>query len=403
MNKIKIKEAMAENGKAIIKIYTPYNADFVPRLKALKAKWDGDGKCWAAPALLIDAVRDALRDCYAYTDLDDVQYIALRVKIHTTYSSDYYEPLVMYGKTIAKASGRDSGARYDNDVAYISGQPDSGGSRKNWYAVVREGAELILQDVAQPLYERDKHRYDEYAEINVIKQDEPEPPIPESVADNNDTPLQSNIVAEYIKQYMVGYLGSATTKSLPPNITTADVWAKWLQKGRVHTLDWLSNHPEAKIIGEPYETDTGQPLMLITSYVECGKTMCGCLFTQIRRTVRRREETAALKKIWLNELIQLYNANSPDDPILYTSQVMQGLDNASAKASHIANALQPPPPRPIQPTACQPRIHNERGAGRKPLAPEIVAKIKSCLAEGKSIRVTAGLCKVSTATVQKYK
>ena len=45
----------------------------------------------------------------------------------------------MGGKPLAIATGRDSGAKPGEGVAFIEGSPKSGGSAKNWYTIIPAG------------------------------------------------------------------------------------------------------------------------------------------------------------------------------------------------------------------------------------------------------------------------
>lgn len=62
------------------------------------------------------------------------------------FSSTYSRIL---GKSIASAWGRDSGARVGDDVAFVEGRPESGGSFKNWRSVVPAGSVVVLHNVPQ--------------------------------------------------------------------------------------------------------------------------------------------------------------------------------------------------------------------------------------------------------------
>ena len=49
------------------------------------------------------------------------------------------------GYTIAKSTGRDSGATLGEDVYQVEGKISSGGSIKNWYTVIKEGSKFRLE------------------------------------------------------------------------------------------------------------------------------------------------------------------------------------------------------------------------------------------------------------------
>jgi hypothetical protein len=49
----------------------------------------------------------------------------------------------LFGRTIAKAWGRDSDAKLGDDIIWLSGIYRSGGSMKNWKTEIREGNFII--------------------------------------------------------------------------------------------------------------------------------------------------------------------------------------------------------------------------------------------------------------------
>ena len=135
----------------IANVYTPYNAEFVAAIKKLGgAKWSREGGCWKIPENRIPEVREIMQRIYGETD----QKSDKKVKVRLTFLKSVHEycgDVTILGKCMAHARGRDSGARAGNDVSYISGGPESGGSAKNWTSEVREGSVAILYDVPEAL------------------------------------------------------------------------------------------------------------------------------------------------------------------------------------------------------------------------------------------------------------
>jgi len=142
-----------DEGKA--NVYAPYHPAFVTRIKKLGgAKWDGTEKCWTVNVEMIPHVREIMAAVYGETDEEAP---AERVTIKLTAGSECYSwhsPVTAFGKILSSASGRDSGARIGDDVAYIKGNARSGGSAKNWYSVVSDGAEIMLYNVPKILWDR---------------------------------------------------------------------------------------------------------------------------------------------------------------------------------------------------------------------------------------------------------
>jgi len=65
--------------------------------------------------------------------------------------------VVFMGVKVAVAFDRDSGAKVGYNARLISGDIDSGGSRKNWYCIVAEGTIFELEVDAE-FYEKNKNR-----------------------------------------------------------------------------------------------------------------------------------------------------------------------------------------------------------------------------------------------------
>jgi hypothetical protein len=130
-------------------IITPYNPEFVKKIKLLGGKWDGESKTWNVDARSIDSVRNAMREVYGRDDnTSGAELVSVRVTV-TEGMSVGRGAVTLFGKTIASAYGRDSGARIGDGVAFTKGAPKSSGSVKNWRTEVPAGCEFILHDVAK--------------------------------------------------------------------------------------------------------------------------------------------------------------------------------------------------------------------------------------------------------------
>ena len=81
------------------------------------------------------------------------------IKIRITALSDNSRrfAVVFMGKKVAVAFDRDSGAKVAYGARMISGEITSGGSRKNWYCMVKEGAVFELE-VDSEAYNKNKNR-----------------------------------------------------------------------------------------------------------------------------------------------------------------------------------------------------------------------------------------------------
>lgn len=138
-------------------IFTPYSDQFVKKVKMIGgAKWNGKEKCWVIPADAVDTCRGFMEEVYGETDIPDA---GERVKLRVTFLIDYEEycaPIQFFGRVLASARGRDSGAVPGDGVVFKEGAPRSGGSAKNWTTKIPKGAVLIVSSVPMKAYEKDK-------------------------------------------------------------------------------------------------------------------------------------------------------------------------------------------------------------------------------------------------------
>lgn len=140
-------------------VFTPYHLDFVKEIKMIGgAKWNVREKCWNIPKDAVDSCRKIMLRVFGETDLPSMEKkLKLRVKMLTDLE-EYCGPVQMFGKLIAYARGRDSGAKVGSAVVFEEGKPRSGGSARNWLTIVPEGSVIIIPDVPQSMYEREKDR-----------------------------------------------------------------------------------------------------------------------------------------------------------------------------------------------------------------------------------------------------
>lgn len=116
-----------------VKVVTPYNEAFVAKCRNLRGKFSNGA--WYFDDSIIDYVREAMLEFYGTTGETTYENCTLLV---IDFSSCVGRgPVVLFGRTIAKAFGRDTGARLGDDIVFISGKYDSSGSVKNWSTDIR--------------------------------------------------------------------------------------------------------------------------------------------------------------------------------------------------------------------------------------------------------------------------
>lgn len=111
-----------------VKVVTPYNAEFVQRCRNLRGSFKAGA--WWFDDSIIDYVREAMMQYFGTTGEIPFENCTLLVKDFS--GNQFGGPVILFGRTIARAFGRDSGARLGDDIVFISGSYDSGGSVKNW-------------------------------------------------------------------------------------------------------------------------------------------------------------------------------------------------------------------------------------------------------------------------------
>ena len=92
-----------------------------------------------------------MREVYGECDLpEDIE----RITVKLTFCRDVIVergPIIIYGKQIASASSRDSGARVGQDVVFLEGEPGSGGSRNNWNTYIDAGSVVQVNNVPETM------------------------------------------------------------------------------------------------------------------------------------------------------------------------------------------------------------------------------------------------------------
>lgn len=106
-------------------------------------------------------------DTLTYADNEINEKVTLKIHVKESVSKKHGD-VILFGKILSHATGRDSGAHPGSDVAYIHGSAYSGGSAKNWESVVSEDSEILLHNVNKNLYEEYLENPQEEYEIEVV-------------------------------------------------------------------------------------------------------------------------------------------------------------------------------------------------------------------------------------------
>lgn len=162
MSTIKVE---IKNGKAYIT--SPYNVDFIRRIKLSGGKWSTVSNRWYVPEPALPAVRAMMMEVYGETDEGPASEYATLVIKYLERVSRTCEPVMLAGRVIASAWSRDGGAKVGDNVAFIAGGPTSGGSAKNWTTEVKEGS--VVEIYYMPLNKAEElvKSHPSYIEVSI--------------------------------------------------------------------------------------------------------------------------------------------------------------------------------------------------------------------------------------------
>lgn len=124
-------------------VVAPYNCKFVAQAKNWGGRWNPPA--WVFRPQEESRVRALCVDLYGEDGHGAVDTVTLRIE-WTQSGSISQEPIMANGRTIARATGRDSGARMGESIILLSGGFSSGGSVKNWTTTVDAGTVVLVRD-----------------------------------------------------------------------------------------------------------------------------------------------------------------------------------------------------------------------------------------------------------------
>lgn len=111
-------------------IHSQYNPEFIEGARKLGGKWSSEERAWRFMDEADPYVKDLCLRVYGEY-VDEVERVTLRVRLKPKWCADK-APLIVAGRILARAFGRDSGAEMGDGVIALQGGFTSGGSMKNW-------------------------------------------------------------------------------------------------------------------------------------------------------------------------------------------------------------------------------------------------------------------------------
>lgn len=144
---------MIEKTDKCLKLHTPYNAEFISKLKAYipysDRKWDKEEKVWVVDIDCITTINELLYDYFGYTENTNIINVKLTAKTHI----EKEDAITVAGKSLIYVKGRDSGAYVSSDAIFVKGTINSSGSMRHPTAMIEEGSvfEIKIPDTAIPM------------------------------------------------------------------------------------------------------------------------------------------------------------------------------------------------------------------------------------------------------------
>lgn len=132
-----------KNENGLIAVTTSFNSEFVKKAKDLGGKWDAKNSEWIFDSTIEEYVKSLLLDIFGVTGESKYETCSLIIKNVTL--EQFNGGIELFGRTIARAFGRDTGAKLGEGIVWVSGTKDSGGSVKNWNTKIENGT-FEIQD-----------------------------------------------------------------------------------------------------------------------------------------------------------------------------------------------------------------------------------------------------------------
>lgn len=163
-------KVLIERQGDMLGVTCPYNPDFGRKAKQIAGQWDGKVKTWIFDARNEELVRKLLIDVYGTDDSATAELVSVKLVITRPDEAECRVgptcgSLVIAGRVVAAATGRDSGARLGEGVVVVNGGFKSGGSMKNWETRVKSNTVIIMHDVPKAVAEEAVSHWEEGSEI----------------------------------------------------------------------------------------------------------------------------------------------------------------------------------------------------------------------------------------------
>lgn len=142
------------------RISAPSDVDFSNEMKYHNCKFDMKTKEWVVDIDLLDIVRKKLYSLYGMDDFtNDFVNVWVTIPEHKHLEA-VCRPVKMFGKVIAAATSKNSGAFWGKDIVNMSSECESWGSVKNWETLVLRG-KFKIKNVSKSRVLEEKEIYED--------------------------------------------------------------------------------------------------------------------------------------------------------------------------------------------------------------------------------------------------
>ncbi|MDT8895503.1 hypothetical protein RSO41_12635 [Halomonas sp. I1] len=163
----------ARTGTKTVTVNTPYHPEIVDLFNNLGGQWNSEFSGWTFDPRDLPRVREALIHVFGTDGEDGAELVTAQVR----FDADYYEDQQAFffaGREIARAYGRDTGAKLGPGVTVVEGPaPTGGGSMKNWKTVIRPGTVIEIKDLPRPAIEKALNEYADDKDLTITVTETP--------------------------------------------------------------------------------------------------------------------------------------------------------------------------------------------------------------------------------------
>lgn len=156
-----------ERNENKICVESPYNPLLPERAKNLGGKWDRSRKVWVYDIENESYVREMYKEMYGEWPGEAVELVDVRVKLNDDILVNR-DSIYFAGRLVARAHGRDSGARLGDGVIVTEKSFTSGGSMKNWCTVGRAGTIFKMREVPRTKVQEEIDKNNGVFEIEIL-------------------------------------------------------------------------------------------------------------------------------------------------------------------------------------------------------------------------------------------